>query len=75
MEITRAVRDYAAKLAEAERHKGVDEMSAKFRALGGVLWRRSRQGRLTQSGNLADLLSFDLTERIALILFGDRMKH
>ncbi len=47
MEITREVRDYAAKLndpsgagalTEAERQKGMDEMSEKFRALGGEVY-------------------------------------
>jgi phosphomethylpyrimidine synthase len=36
MEITQQVRDYAAKLAEKER--GMAEMSAKFRKLGGELY-------------------------------------
>jgi hypothetical protein len=29
------VRDYAAKLAEDERQRGIEEMSAKFREMGG----------------------------------------
>jgi phosphomethylpyrimidine synthase len=36
MEITREVRDYAAKLAEKE--AGMEEMSAKFRAAGGEVY-------------------------------------
>jgi phosphomethylpyrimidine synthase len=36
MEITHQVRDYAAKLAEKE--KGMEEMSEKFRAGGGELY-------------------------------------
>ena len=38
MEITRAVRDHAANFAEAERQKGMAEMSAKFRAMGGDVY-------------------------------------
>ncbi len=38
MEITQQVRDYAAKLAEDARQKGMDEMSEKFRALGGEVY-------------------------------------
>ena len=36
MSITRAARDYAAKLAEKE--AGMEEMSAKFRGLGGEVY-------------------------------------
>ena len=44
MEITREVRDYAAKLAEKER--GMDEMSDKFRdSGGGPMWRIRPLGR------------------------------
>ncbi len=38
MEITRAVRDYAAVLAEKER--GMAEMSEKFREMGGEVYLR-----------------------------------
>jgi hypothetical protein len=38
MSITQQVRDYAAKLAEKERHKGMDEMSAKFIASGAEVY-------------------------------------
>ena len=38
MEITQQVRDHAAKLAEKERQKGMAEMSAKFRELGGEVY-------------------------------------
>ena len=37
MAIARQVRDHAAKLAE-ERQRGMAEMSAKFRALGGEVY-------------------------------------
>jgi hypothetical protein len=44
MAITRAVRDYAAKLAEKE--AGMAEMSAKFREMAArSMWRRSDQVR------------------------------
>jgi phosphomethylpyrimidine synthase len=36
MEITQQVRDYAAKLAE--QNAGLDEMSAKFREMGGEVY-------------------------------------
>ena len=38
MEITQQVRDHAAKLAEEERQKGMAEMSAKFREMGGEVY-------------------------------------
>src|SRR4051812_10593206 len=38
MEITQQVRDHAAALAEAERQRGMDEMSEKFRAMGGEVY-------------------------------------
>ena len=38
MEITQQVRDHAAKLAEAERQKGMAEMSAKFREMGAEVY-------------------------------------
>ena len=38
MAITGAVRDHAAALAEEERPKGMAEMSAKLRALGGGVY-------------------------------------
>jgi phosphomethylpyrimidine synthase len=42
MEITQQVRDHAAKLAEEERQRGMDEMSAKFRAMGGEVYVEER---------------------------------